>query len=163
MVREPADVKEWGGLFFRGLVIKIAPDIAKGMLIEIFKAKKTSGKGAIDWVQNNVNLWKSLEPDERATFKDLAQRIGSVDWLNADWVIDSIKGDFPAVASLFLGWRKANNWLKRQVEIIRKEVEGKTIPNSEPIKLRKPSHHERARSAEKPRGSEQAKIREKTK
>ena len=150
MVREPADIKEWGGLLFRGLVIKLAPQVAEGMLVEILKEKKVSWKGASDWVQNNTNLWKSLEPDERATFKDLAQRVGSIDWLDADWVIEAIKGDFPTVASLFLGWRKANNWLKRQCEIIRNEVEGRTIPNSEPIRLRNPQRESEPKKKRNP-------------
>jgi len=122
MALELPDLKKYAGLFSKGLVIEMAPEIAKGMIVEIFKAKKVSGKAAIDWVQNNTSLWKTLVPGEQALFKDLVERVGNVDWLDADWVIEAIKGDFPAVASLFLGWTKANNWLKRQVEIIRKEV-----------------------------------------
>jgi len=124
MALELPDLKKYAGLFSQGIVIELAPEIAKGFLVEIFKAKKVSGKGAIDWVQSNTSLWKTLDPDEQALFKNLAERVGNIDWLDAGWVIDAIKSDFPAVASLFLGWKKANNWLKRQVEIIRKEVEG---------------------------------------
>ncbi|GAI91651.1 unnamed protein product [marine sediment metagenome] len=118
------DLKKYAGLFSKGLVIELAPEIAKGLLVEIFKAKRVSVKGASDWVQSNTSLWKTLELDEQALFKDLAERAGNIDWLDADWVIEAIKSDLPALASLFLGWRKANNWLKRQIEIIRKEVEG---------------------------------------
>lgn len=122
MAIELPDLKKYAGLFSKGLVIEMAPEIAKGMIVEIFKVKKVSVKSADDWVQNNTSLWKTLDPDEQALLKDLAQRVGNIDWLSADWVIDAIKSDFPAVASLFLGWKKANNWLKRQVEIIRKNV-----------------------------------------
>ncbi len=131
--------KEWGGLLSQGLVITLAPEIAKGILVGVFKSKKVSVKSAIAWVQNNTNLWKTLDPDEQALFKDLAMRIGSVNWLDADWVIEAIKSDFPAVDSLFLGWEKANNWLKRQCEIIRNEVREGVIPKSEPMKLKNPS------------------------
>lgn len=139
MARAPADIKEWSGLLFRGLVIEFAPKVAEGMIVQIFRDKKVSGEGAIDWVQSNTNLWKALDPKEQALFKNLAERVGSIDWLDADWIIESIKGDFPAVASLFLGWKKANNWLKRQCEIIRNEVREGVIPKSEPMKLRNPS------------------------
>lgn len=120
----PETLKQYAGLFSKGLVIEMAPEIAKGILVEIFRARRVSVKSASDWVQSNTSLWKTLEPDEQALFKDLVQRAGNIDWLDIDWIIDAVKGDFPAVASLFLGWRKANNWLKRQVEIIKKEAEG---------------------------------------
>lgn len=122
MTLDLPDVKKYAGLFSKGLVIELAPEIAKGILVEIFKARRVSVKSASDWVQNNTSLWKTLEPDEQALFKDLVERAGNIDWLDADWVIEAIKSDLPAVASLFLGWKKANNWLKRQVEIIKKEV-----------------------------------------
>ena len=119
------DLKKYAGMFSKGFVIKMAPEIAKGMLVEMFRAKKVSVTSASDWVQNNTSLWKTLDPDEQAMLKNLAERAGNIDWLDADWVIDAIRKDLPAVASLFLGWKKANTWLKRQVEIIRREVEEK--------------------------------------
>lgn len=122
MALELPDLKKYAGLFSKGFVIEMAPQIAKGMIVEMFKAKKTSVKSASDWVESNTNLWKTFEPGEQAMFKNLAERVGNINWFDADWVIGAIKNDFPAVASLFLGWRKANNWLERQVEIIRKEV-----------------------------------------
>ncbi|KKN59496.1 hypothetical protein LCGC14_0541100 [marine sediment metagenome] len=119
---ELPEIKKYAGMFSHGLIIKIAPEIAKGILVEMFRAKKVTVKSASDWVQNNTSLWKSFEPGEQAMMKNLAEKVGNIDWLDAPWVIEAVKGDFPAVASLFLGWKKANNWLKRQVEIIRKEV-----------------------------------------
>lgn len=118
------DLKQYAGLLSKGLIIEMAPEIAKGILVEMFKAKKTSVKSASAWVQSNTSLWKTLESDEQEMFKNLAERAGNIDWLDTGWIIDAVKGDFPAVASLFLGWRKAGNWLKRQVEIIKKEVQG---------------------------------------
>jgi hypothetical protein len=86
------------------------------------------------------------------------QRVGSIGWLDADWAIDAIKGDFPTIASLFLGWRKANNWLKRQCEIIRNEFEGRTIPNSEPIKLRNPLGGSEPRKQRNPKSKSEPDI-----
>lgn len=138
MTKKPLALREWAELFSRGVVIKLAPEVAKGMLVEIFKAKKVSVKSASDWVQGNTSLWKTLEPDEQVMLKDLAQKVGDIAWLDADWAIDAIKGDFPAVASLFLGWRKANNWLKRQCEIIKNELREGATPKSEPKVQRNP-------------------------
>ena len=119
-----SDLKKYAGLLSKGFIIEMAPEIAKGVLVEILKAKGVNVKGASSWVQNNTNLWEALEPDEQALLKDLAERAGNTDWFDTNWVIEAIKADFPAVASLFLGWKKGNNWLARQVEVIRKEVEG---------------------------------------
>ncbi len=117
-----SDLKQYAGLFSKGFVIEMAPEIAKGMLVEMLKAKGTNVEGASDWVQNNTSLWGTFDQEEQALFKELVERVGNVDWLDADWVIAALKSDMPAVASLLLGWTKANNWLKRQCEIIRKEV-----------------------------------------
>ncbi len=119
---ELPDLKKYTGLLSKGLIIEMAPSIAKGILVEVFKASRISVRSASDWVLNNTSLWEILEPDKQALLKDLAERVGNIDWLDSAWVIEAIKNDFPAVASLFLGWKKANNWLKRQVEIIKKEV-----------------------------------------
>ena len=119
----PETVKKYAGFLSKGLIIQLAPEIAKGVLVEFLKGKKISVKSASTWVQNNTTLWDILEPEEQDGLKELAERVGNIDWLTADWVIDAIKKDLPAIASLFLGWKKANNWLKKQVEIIRKEVE----------------------------------------
>ena len=119
----PKNLKQYGNLLLKGGLIEVAPGIAGGMLVELLKEKEVDIKKASNWVQNNTSLWDTLKPDHQAMLKDLANRAGNIDWLDADWVISSLKGDLPAVASLFLGWKKANNWLKRQVEIIRKEVQ----------------------------------------
>lgn len=118
------EIKRYAGVLGKGFLIELAPQIAAGILVEMFKAKHVSVKSASDWVQNNTSLWKTLEPDEQGMLKNLVERVGNVEWLDTDWIISAIKGDFPAVASLFLGWKKANTWLKRQVEIIKKEVGG---------------------------------------
>ncbi len=117
-----SDLKKYSGLLGKGLILEMAPEIAKGALVEMFKARGVSVTSASAWVQNNTSLWSMLEPGEQEILKGLAERVGIIDWFDDRWVIEAIKGDFPAVASLFLGWKKANNWLKRQVEIIRKEV-----------------------------------------
>ena len=115
--------KNLGNILLKGGLIEIAPGIAGGMLVEMLKAKGVNVRKASSWVQKNTSLWDTLEPEYQVMLKDLAGKVGDINWLDTDWVIDSLRKDLPAIASLFLGWKKANNWLKRQVEIIRKEVE----------------------------------------
>lgn len=121
-IKIPENVKQYGNVLLTGGLIEIVPGIAGGMLVELLKEKEVDLKKATSWVESNTSLWSLLEPKHQAMLRNLASRAGNIDWLDADWVISSIKSDFPAVASLFLGWRKANNWLKRQVAIIRQEI-----------------------------------------
>ena len=118
----PEVLRKYGGVFGKGIVATIAPEIAKGAFIELLRIKKVNVKKATEWVQNNTSLWDALEPEYQERFKELASKIGDVNFLTYDWAIESIRGDFPAVASLFLGWKKANNWLGRQIEQIKQEV-----------------------------------------
>ena len=114
------ELKEYAGYLGKGLIAQFIPNIAKGIITEFLKgANVTSATG---WVQNNVVLWDRLKPEEQDALKGLAKKTNGLDWLDANWVIEAIKEDLPAVASLFLGWKKANNWLVRQVEIIKQKT-----------------------------------------
>lgn len=118
----PETLKEYAGIFGKGFVAHMAPKIGKGVLVRILKDEKVDRKKATEWVQSNTRLWDVLKPEYGERLKLLGQTAGGIDWLTAEWFIEAIRHDLPAVASLFLGWRKARNWLTRQVEIIRKEV-----------------------------------------
>jgi len=118
----PEMFKNLGGILGKGFLIEMAPQIAKGALVELLRMKKVDVKKATEWVQSNSKLWDSLEPHHQERLKQLARKVGNVDWMDVNWAIDAMRGEFPAVASLFLGWKKANNWLARQIEIMRKEI-----------------------------------------
>jgi hypothetical protein len=105
----------------RGLVAQMAPPILKGALVEILRP--VTVQEAAEWVNNNTSLWDTLSLQHQEGLQMMAQKVGSLDWLTADWVIDALKKDCPALASLFLGWKKGHNWLVRQVAIIRGKVE----------------------------------------
>lgn len=121
-IEMPESIKQLSGILRKGIVAEMAPQIAQGVLIELLKAKKVDVKKATQWVQDNTELWKDLEPHHKERLKQLAQKVGKVDWMNTNWAIDAMRNEMPAVASLFLGWKKANNWLGRQVEIIKERI-----------------------------------------
>ena len=116
------DIKKVGNLLSKGLISQVAPDVAKGAIVEIFRGWKLDVKKTTAWVQENRSLWDSMGAEHQNQLKLLVQKVGSIDWLGAEWAIKALKGDFPAVASLFLGWPKAHHWLERQLEIIKKQV-----------------------------------------
>jgi len=117
------DVLKYGQFLGKGVVATFAPNILKGALVELFRVRKVDVNKATEWVLANNSLWDSLEPERKRQFKQLATKLGDVSWMSVDWAIGALKDDFPALASLFLGWKKGNNWLARQIEIIKKELQ----------------------------------------
>ena len=109
------------GSIGKGILPEFAPSIAKGALVETLLAEKTDVKKLTRWVQENRSLWEEIK--YRESLKALATQVGDINWLTTEFVIDAIREDLPALASLFLGWKKSRSWLDRQVKIIRKEIE----------------------------------------
>ena len=116
------NIKKAGGVLSKGFVATFAPRVLKGTLVEFFKQKNVDVDKITEWVLADKSLWDNLGTERQRQFKHLAGKIRDVSWLTDDWVIDSLRADFPAIASLFLGWKKSRNWLKRQIIIIQKEL-----------------------------------------
>ena len=121
-IQVPEELKKYGKYLGHGLIAEMAPEIVKGALVEMLRVRKTNVKKASDWVQSNASLWDSLAPAQQKGLIKLGENVHNLDWLTGEWVIQAIKDDFPALASLFLGWKKGANRLARQVEIIKKEI-----------------------------------------
>ena len=119
MKQIPETLKKYGGILGKGAIINVTPAIAQGALIELLK-KENVGT-VTEWVQSNRSLWDSLGIQNQERLHRLT-KMGNIDWLTAEWAIDSIRKDLPAITSLFLGWKKAHNWLERQVVIIKSEL-----------------------------------------
>ena len=100
----------------------MAPQILKGSIVEMMKIKRVDVKKASEWVQTDKRLWDIIELNQRKALLKLGEHVKNLDWITKEWVIEALKGELPALASLFLGWKKGNNWLGRQVEIIRGEI-----------------------------------------
>lgn len=113
-------VKEYAGVLGKGFVAQMAPSVLQGALVTALKDKTV--KQATEWVEKNLTLWDMLDTKQQDGLRNLACRVGRLDWLTADWTIQAIRKDLPALASLYIGWRKAYNWLVRQVDIIHREV-----------------------------------------
>lgn len=118
----PFNLKDFGGPLIKGLIAEAAPEILSGAILELLRERKVDVKKASEWVETNSRLWDSFGEKQRKGLVKLGS-ISNLDWITKEWVINAIKGEFPAVASLFLGWRKGTNWLDRQVEIIKMEAQ----------------------------------------
>lgn len=119
-IKIPVEVKKYASVFGKGMVAQFAPEVLKGGLVEVMRKKTV--EATCNWVDKNIRLWNELEPDHRKSLLKLGEVVKDLSWLTADWFIEVIKKDCPALASLFLGWEKAYNWLERQIEIIKEEI-----------------------------------------
>lgn len=119
-------IKQYAGIFGKGLMLEVAPGIAGGIINELFHRWHLDVAKITQDVQRNRSLLDDMEPDQSKQLRTLAKRIGSLDFITADLIITSIKKDFPAVASLFLSWPEANEWLTRQVNDLKKRIDSET-------------------------------------
>lgn len=115
-------LRGFGELAVRGFVANNAPAMFKGVMIEFLR--NTTVDEIIDRVNKNKSLWSLVPQEEHDKIRHLAQQIQNTDWLTAEWAIDAIRRDHPAIASLFLGWTKSRNWLERQCNEIRENLFG---------------------------------------
>lgn len=122
----PDSFTKYVSIFTRGAIIQMAPAIARGMLLEMLKVRKVDVKTISKLVQDRANLWVLAGEHYQELGRRIAVRVGNLDWMTAEWVIDAIKADYPAISSLFLGWKKASNWLERQIEFIKEKLSGTT-------------------------------------
>jgi len=115
-------VKRYAGMFGTGLLRQMAPEIAGGMLNELFHTWKVDVDKICRDVQNDRSIWDEMKPDQRKQIVGVARSMGNLDFLTVDVVVNGIKKDFPAVAGLFLSWPEAHDWLTRQLDILKREA-----------------------------------------
>jgi hypothetical protein len=109
-------------VFGKDLVIQAAPGIAEGVINQFFHELNVDMAKVTDYVQHNRSLWNELKPEYQEQLRDLALRLGSLDFITPGLVIHATKKDFPAIASLFLNWADAGYWLERQLSELRERA-----------------------------------------
>lgn len=115
-------------LTLKGLASTQAPGVMKGLLNELLRHQQVSVEALVEMVEENRSLWDSLPEAHRHSAQRAAPTIGKLDWLTVEWLIETIRHDHPALASLFLsggpqGWRKGKKWLAKQIEEIRSNLD----------------------------------------
>lgn len=118
----PDIIDRYGNILLRGLAVEFAPQIASGVLVELLTKGKVDVDTVVEWVQKDRSLWDELGIENQTKLKKALSRVGKLNWMTADWAVNAVRSDFPAICSLFLGWKKGENWLNRQIEIIKEEV-----------------------------------------
>jgi len=118
----PVNLQGFGELILHGIVANNAPKMFKGMLnawLTDFMIDSTVIAGL---VMQNKSLWSMLPENQYGRFQNVISQIGDIEWLTTEWLIDAVRKEHPAIASLFLGWKKGRNWLDRQLAEIKEEA-----------------------------------------
>jgi len=117
-----AKIKEMAGIFGKGMLLHMAPSLTGGVINDYFHEWKVDEVGIAAAVKNNRCLWEKLTDDQWEHLSQAAETIGGLDFLTPELVIDSIKKDFPGVASQFVNWPAAGEWLGHQLDLMRQEL-----------------------------------------
>lgn len=101
--------------FGKGLLAQAIPGMASGLIIELFHQWKITTPLIIEYIKTNRSLWGDMDEQKQTDLIVAAQKVGNLDFITADFLINSIRKDFSGVASLFLNWPEAREWLERQI------------------------------------------------
>lgn len=116
-------VRELAGSSMRGLIANNIPSIAKGMINELFTRYHITPETVIAMVENKESLWKKINSQEYFKIQKVLHQVENLDWFNVDWILNAIVGKHPALVSLFVSWKKGQNWLVKQIEEIKTQTE----------------------------------------
>jgi len=124
------NLKSLGSLTVKSLISANAPSIIKGVMIELLhtealykgRRRKINVKFLVELVETNQSLWELFPPGLLDRFRNALAQVGDIDWFTAAWIIEAIRIEHAALASLFLGWRKAYHWLERQAKEIKENL-----------------------------------------
>jgi hypothetical protein len=108
--------------FGRGLMQEMIPGMAAGAIVEMFSNWNVTVAMITEYIQSNKSLWDEMSGEKKRELAVLAQKVGNLDFITPEFLINSIKKDFSGVASLFLNWPEAMEWLERQIEELKSGV-----------------------------------------
>ncbi|GEM_PF-1222954 len=127
---DPLDkIKQHVGSFASGMMRQLAPEIAGSVVNELFKQWQVDVTRIVADVQNDRSLWEDLSPEQRQQVVEMAGKVGNLDIITTQTVVHGIKDDFPAVASLFVSWPEAHEWLERQIADLKRQATEGHEPN----------------------------------
>jgi len=106
----------------KGLVANNIPSLMKGALNEWLTEYNITVPVISEQVMANKSLWSMLPPDYYSNIKKAMIHVHDTEWLDREWLIDAVREEHSAIASLFLSWKKGQNWLDRQLAEIKKQV-----------------------------------------
>ena len=104
-------------------MLQMAPEVAGGLINGFCHQWNMNVAKVTEDVRENKSFWLKMEPEQHEQLRALAEKLGDVDFLTTDVVINGIKKDFSGIASLFINWEPATKWLTEQIEDIKSKIQ----------------------------------------
>jgi hypothetical protein len=120
-----SNLKRYSKMLGKGLLHEVSPGIVAGVINELFHEWNVDVAKVTDYVQYHRSLWDQISPEYQNALKNSARLIDP-SFLTPDFIVNAINKDFPAVASLFLSWTAAGEWLAGQTEQLKNHISGQT-------------------------------------
>jgi hypothetical protein len=124
-------LKEYASTFGKGLIQQMVPGIAEGAINSLFHQANVDVDKLTDYVEHNRSLWNELNPQQREELKALSLRLGDLNFITPELIVNAVKEDFWLVANLLVNWPEAVDWLKRQINELKEGVASMDIDNKE--------------------------------
>lgn len=116
------DFNSLGKAFFAGALMNITPGMLEGVMQEYLGSVRVND--LVGMVLTDQNIWSMIDPKQQKTFTDLAPRLGDLDWLTLEWVMQTGRKSGPALYSVLENWPEGLQWLGRQIADIKLNLTG---------------------------------------
>ena len=84
-------------------------------------------KEMVVWVNEDRSLWLSLPEKYQTMLKQNGPKLGAMDWLTLEWILEASRDSAPSLCSLFVGWSEGRAWLEKQVQDIKINIKGAKV------------------------------------
>lgn len=122
MAKSLDTLKGYASSVSKGLILGIAPKIAAGAVNKLFHQWNMDVDKVTFAIKGNHSILQIIDPYQLNQLKGVTSLMDNLDFITPDLIIEGIKKDFPAVASLLINWPEAKDWLSRQVEDLKREL-----------------------------------------
>lgn len=89
--------------------------------------KKITIPMASEWVTKDISLWDSMDLKWKTQLVQYSPKLGNFQFLTVEWAIKACRGSNSSLASLFLNWPEAQDWLKRNIDDLKKQIKVHTV------------------------------------
>ena len=119
------DINDLGNGLFSGVIIQFAPMVLKSMMGKYLGS--ITFKEMVVWVNEDRSLWLSLPEKYQTMLKQNGPKLGAMDWLTLEWILEASRDSAPSLCSLFVGWSEGRAWLEKQVQDIKINIKGAKV------------------------------------
>ena len=105
--------------FAKNVIGQAMPDIAAKAFLELWQTWDVNFDKASQMVQDDISLVSIIKGNDLIRLKRAVKVSGEPAWFTPEWVVKTISGNSPSVASFFRFDPVAYSWLERQIEEIK--------------------------------------------